>query len=139
MPRPNRRASKEEMKASVGSLGRLFKILFSTYPIQLVAVVVLIIISVFANIQGTMFLRTLIDDYIMPLIGTSSPDFAPLLKAIIKVACIYVIGAAASYIHGRVLVKVSQGTLKDLRNDMFNHMQSLPIKYFDTHFKFLLL
>ncbi len=125
------------VKPQVKNPGKLFKRLlgyvFKKYPVSCIVVFICIVISVFANIQGTMFLRTLIDDYIMPLIGTPSPDFAPLLKAIIKVACIYVIGAAASYIHGRVLVKVSQGTLKDLRNDMFNHMQSLPIKYFDTH------
>ncbi|MBQ7596031.1 MAG: ABC transporter ATP-binding protein, partial [Clostridia bacterium] len=125
------------VKPQVKNPGKLFKRLlgyvFKKYPASCMIVFVCIVISVFASIQGTMFLRTLIDDYIVPLIGAQSPDFDPLLKAIIRVACIYIIGAAASYVHGRILVKVSQGTLRDLRNDMFNHMQSLPIKYFDTH------
>ena len=90
-------------------------------------------VSVIANVQGTMFMKNLIDLYIMPLIGQSSPDFGPLLGAILKVAVFYLIGVLATFSYNRIMVYVTQGTLKNLRNDMFHHMESLPIKYFDTH------
>ncbi len=94
---------------------------------------VCIFVSVIANVQGTMFMKNLIDLYIMPLIGQSSPDFGPLLGAILKVAVFYMIGVLATFSYNRIMVYVTQGTLKNLRNDMFHHMESLPIKYFDTH------
>ena len=133
MPRPNRRASKEEMKASVGSLGRLFKILFATYPIQLIAVVVLIIISVFANIQGTLFIQHLVDDYIVPMVKNHSRDFGPLAAAMLKVVRFYVIGIVATYTYNLIMVYVGQGMLRKMRGAMFEHMEKLPIRYFDTH------
>ena len=133
MPRPNRRASKEEMKASVGSLGRLFKILFSTYPIQLIAVVVLIIISVFANVQGTLFIQHLVDDYIVPMVKNHSRDFGPLAAAMLKVVRFYVIGIVATYTYNLIMVYVGQGMLRKMRGAMFEHMEKLPIRYFDTH------
>ncbi len=133
MPRPNRRASKEEMKASVGALGRLFKILFSTYPIQLIAVVVLIIISVFANIQGTLFIQHLVDDYIVPMVKNHSRDFGPLAAAMLKVVRFYVIGIVATYTYNLIMVYVGQGMLRKMRGAMFEHMEKLPIRYFDTH------
>ena len=77
--------------------------------------------------------RTLIDQYILPMIGTPDPDFGPLAGAILRVAMFYVIGAAATFTYNRVMVRVSQGTLKSIRDDLFSHMQSLPIRYFDTH------
>ena len=133
MPRPNRRASKEEMKASVGSLGRLFKILFSTYPIQLIAVVALIIISVFANVQGTLFIQHLVDDYIVPMVKNHSRDFGPLAAAMLKVVRFYVIGIVATYTYNLIMVYVGQGMLRKMRGAMFEHMEKLPIRYFDTH------
>ena len=133
MPRPNRRASKEEMKASVGSLGRLFKILFATYPIQLIAVVVLIVISVFANIQGTLFIQHLVDDYIVPMVKNHSRDFGPLAAAMLKVVRFYVIGIVATYTYNLIMVYVGQGMLRKMRGAMFEHMEKLPIRYFDTH------
>ena len=133
MPRPNRRASKEEMKASVGSLGRLFKILFATYPIQLIAVVVLIIISVFANVQGTLFIQHLVDDYIVPMVKNHSRDFGPLAAAMLKVVRFYVIGIVATYSYNLIMVYVGQGMLRKMRGAMFEHMEKLPIRYFDTH------
>ncbi|SFT54381.1 ATP-binding cassette, subfamily B [Lachnospiraceae bacterium XBD2001] len=133
MPRPNRRASKEEMKASVGSLGRLFKILFTTYPIQLIAVVVLIIISVFANVQGTLFIQHLVDDYIVPMVKNHSRDFGPLAAAMLKVVRFYVIGIVATYTYNLIMVYVGQGMLRKMRGAMFEHMEKLPIRYFDTH------
>lgn len=114
-------------------LKRLLGYVFKSYTPHCIIVFICILISVLANAQGTMFLQDLIDVYIMPMIGTSDPDFKPLATAILKVASFYLCGAAASYIYGRILVVVSQGTLKSLRNDMFLHMEKLPIKYFDTN------
>lgn len=114
-------------------IGRLLKYVGKNYGIHLVIVAVCIFVSVIANVQGTMFMKNLIDLYIMPLIGQSSPDFGPLLGAILKVAVFYLIGVLATFSYNRIMVYVTQGTLKNLRNDMFHHMESLPIKYFDTH------
>ena len=114
-------------------MGRLLKYVGKNYGIHLVIVAVCIFVSVIANVQGTMFMKNLIDLYIMPLIGQSSPDFGPLLGAILKVAVFYLIGVWATFSYNRIMVYVTQGTLKNLRNDMFHHMESLPIKYFDTH------
>ena len=93
-----------------------------------------IFITVLASVQGTWFMQTLIDGYILPLIGQADPDFSGLLHAIMRVAIFYLIGALASYIYTRIMVNVSQGTLKNLRDDMFTHMEELPIRYFDTHY-----
>lgn len=79
-------------------------------------------------------MQTLIDGYILPLIGQADPDFSGLLHAIMRVSIFYLIGALASYIYTRIMVNVSQGTLKNLRDDMFTHMEELPIRYFDTHY-----
>ena len=133
MPRPARKASKEEMKASVGGLKRLFKLLFSTYPIHLMAVAVFIVVSVLANVQGTMFIQTLVDDYILPMVKNHSTDFTPLANAMKRVIVFYAIGIAATYSYNLIMVYVGQGMLKKLRGGMFEHMQSLPIRYFDTH------
>lgn len=114
-------------------MGRLLKYVGKNYGIHLVIVAVCIFVSVIANVQGTMFMKNLIDLYIMPLIGQNSPDFGPLLGAILKVAVFYLIGVLATFSYNRIMVYVTQGTLKNLRNDMFHHMESLPIKYFDTH------
>ena len=114
-------------------LKRLLGYVFKSYTPHCIIVFICILISVLANAQGTMFLQDLIDVYIMPMIGASDPDFKPLATAMLKVASFYLCGAAASYVYGRILVVVSQGTLKSLRNDMFSHMEKLPIKYFDTN------
>lgn len=132
-PGSHARGPRPKVKNPMKLLKRLMGYILKQYTPHCIVVFICIIISVLANVQGTMFLRTLIDDYIQPLIGVSNPDFAPLAKAIFKVAGFYLLGAAASYIYGRILVVVTQGTLKQLRIEMFTHMQSLPIKYFDTH------
>jgi ATP-binding cassette subfamily B protein len=107
------------------------------YTFHILLVIVCIFISVLANVRGTLFTKTLIDSYITPMLLTvqqgGTADFAPLLKAISSVACFYLIGALSTYIYNRIMVNVSQGTLRNLRNDLFTHMESLPIKYFDTH------
>lgn len=125
------------MKPTVKNPGQLLKRLlayvFRKYRLHCFAVLFCIIIGVLANVQGTMFTKSLIDEYITPFLLTDHPDFAPLAKAIGRVACFYAIGVIAVYIQNRVMVIVTQGTLRDLRNDLFEHMQKLPIKYFDTH------
>jgi ATP-binding cassette subfamily B protein len=96
-------------------------------------VLVLIFISVIANVQGTLFTKNLIDDYITPFLLTDHPDFSPLAHAIAKVAVFYAAGVIATYSYNRIMIYVTQGTLRNLRNDLFSHMETLPIKYFDTH------
>lgn len=116
-----------------GLLKRLFRYLMQGYKFHIIFVIVCIFVSVLANVQGTMFTKTLIDQYIIPLLNTQDPDFAPLALAIGKVACFYGVGVAATYTYNRVMIYVSQGTLRNLRNDMFSRMETLPVKYFDTH------
>ena len=114
-------------------LGRLLKFLLARYAVHYVVVLTCILISVFCNIQGTVFMQTLIDDYIVPMMGSSNPDFGPLLAAMSRVAGFYAIGIIASYTQARILIYVSQGCIRDMRNEAFSHMQDLPIRYFDTH------
>lgn len=135
MPRPQHgaRVSKEDMKVQSKNLSRLFRIVFKMYPFHMIAVVILIILSSIANIQGTMFMQPLINDYILPMVRNHSTDFDPLLEAILKVARFYVIGIISTYIYNLLMVFVAQGTLKKLRNELFCHMEKLPIRYFDTH------
>lgn len=115
------------------TLKRLLGIIMKKYKFHMIFVFLFILLSVFANVQGTLFIQTLIDDYINPLIGQPNPDFTPLLMAISKVAVFYLLGAAATYAYSKIMVYVSQGTMRDIRCDIFSHMESLPIKYFDTH------
>ena len=125
------------VKVKVDNAPQIFKrvmaYVMKRYGVQIVIVVICIFVAVLANVQGTMFTRTLIDSYIMPMIGQPNPDFGPLLGAMMRVAVFYAIGIAASYLQQRLMVKVSQGTLRDLRIEMFQHMESLPISYFDSH------
>ena len=114
-------------------LKRIMSYVFRYYGVHMIVVLVCIVLSVFANVQGTMFTRTLIDSYITPMIGTPEPDYGPLLAAMGRVACFYGIGIAAAFTQQVVMVHVNQGTLKRMREDLFDHMESLPIKYFDTH------
>ena len=112
---------------------RLFRYVVRNNWLPLLAVGCLIVVSTLANVQGTLFMKTLIDDYILPMMGTPDPDFGPLAAAIGRVAGFYLIGVLATFIYNRMMVNVSQGTLKRLRDDLFTHMESLPIRYFDTH------
>lgn len=114
-------------------LKRLMGILMKHYGVQIIFVAICIVITVLANVQGTMFIQRLIDDYIVPLLKTEAPDFQPLLHAMLRVALFYAIGIAAAYTYNRIMVNVTQGTLKIFRDEMFQKMESLPIKYFDTH------
>lgn len=126
---------KEEMKNSKRSdiFKRLMGYILKSYKWHLLIVIICIFVSVIANVRGMMFTKTLVDEYIIPLIGSENPDFSNLLKAISNVAVFYVIGVVSTYAYTRIMVNVSQGTLKNIRIDMFVHMEKLPIKYFDTH------
>ena len=124
----------EKKIANPGKLfSRLLGYIFKNYGIHCILVVILIFISVLANVQGTLFMKTLIDSYILPLLQTSDPDFSGLANAIMRVACFYACGVVAAYAQSKIMIYVSQGTLRNFRDDMFTHMESLPIRYFDTH------
>lgn len=112
---------------------RLMAYVLKNYAPHYVIVVICIVTNVFASTQGTMFMKTLIDSYIIPLLGNASPDFTPLANAIAKVACFYACGVVAVFVQARIMVLITQGVMRNLRNDMFSKMESLPIKYFDTH------
>lgn len=125
------------MKPQVKNPGKLFmrimNYVFRIYKWHYLSVIVLIFVSVLANVQGTMFTQRLIDDYISPMLLADKPDFGPLGMAIIRVAGFYLLGVAASYLQNLIMTYVTQGCLRDLRNELFEHMEKLPIKYFDTH------
>ena len=112
---------------------RVMNYVLERYKIPYLIVILCIFISVYATIQGTMFMKTLIDVYITPMLGSEAPDFGPLAGAIGRVAVFYLLGAVSAFVQARLMIYISQGTLKDLREDLFTHMESLPIKYFDTH------
>lgn len=114
-------------------IGRLLKILFRNYGIHMVVVMLCIVTTVFSSVQGTMFTKTLIDSYITPMIGQANLDYGPLTGAILRVAGFYGLGVLAALVQAKLMVYVTQGTLRDLRNDLFDHMETLPVKYFDTH------
>ena len=114
-------------------LKRLMGMIMKYYGVAVVIVAICIIINVLANVQGTMFMQRLIDDYITPLLKSETKDYMPLLKAIGRVAGFYGIGIVASYTYNRIMVNVTQGMLKHFRDAMFTKMEQLPIKYFDTH------
>lgn len=114
-------------------LTRLMRYVFRDYKIHCIFVLIFIFLGVIANVQGTMFTKNLIDDYITPFLLTDTPDFSPLAHAIGRVAVFYAVGIISTYAYNRIMVTVTQGTLRDMRNELFAHMQKLPIKYFDTH------
>lgn len=112
---------------------RLLKMILKKYTPHCILVVLCIIFSAYASVQGTLFMQSLIDDYITPMIGAADPDFGPLAGQLLQVGCIYMIGVLCSWVNKRVMVNVSQGTMRNIRKALFNHMEFLPIKYFDTH------
>ena len=126
MPRPK-----------VENPGKLFKrimgYVFKYYPIHMIVIVICIFTTVFSSVQGTLFTKTLIDGYIQPMIDSGSTDYSPLLAAMGRVACFYGLGVLAAFVQSKVMIYINQGTLRILREELFEHMESLPIKYFDTH------
>ena len=137
MPQGNARKRSMQPRPKVDNPGKTFKrlmsLLMKRYKVQMIIVFACIIISVLASVQGTLFIQSLIDDYIVPMLSQPQPDFMPLMLAIARVAAFYLLGAAATYTQSRIMVYVTQGTMRDVRCRIFAHMESLPIKYFDTH------
>ena len=135
MPGPGRQP--RGMKAQVKNPGELFlrlmKYVLKDYKFHCISVVVLIVVSVLCNVQGTMFMKNLIDEYITPFLLSDNPNFTPLAHAIARVAAFYALGVLATFGYNRLMVNVTQGTLRNLRNDLFSHVEKLPVKYFDTH------
>ena len=130
---PGSRGMKSQVKNPIQIFKRIMKYVLKNYLPHCIIVVIAIFVSVLASVQGTMFTRTLIDDYIGPLLLQDHPDFGPLLKAMGRVAGFYLLGVAAAFAQNRIMIYVTQGTLRNLRDDLFSHMEKLPIKYFDTH------
>ncbi len=124
-------------KVKVENAGQVFKRIMSyvgkKYKFQYMLVIFCIVVNVLANIQGTMFTKTLIDDYITPLMGSDNPDYSDLLHAILRVAVFYLCGIIAAFVQQLTMIYISQGTLRDMRQDLFTHMESLPISYFDKN------
>ena len=114
-------------------LKRIMGEVFKHYLPHCIIVLLCIVASAMANVQASLFLQTLVDDYIVPMTQQANPDFAPLLGALLKVGCIYLVGIIAAWCNSRIMVNVTQGTLRNLRVQLFTHMESLPIKYFDQH------
>lgn len=137
MPGPMGGRPPRGAKPTVANPGKVFKRIIGfvakNYLLQCIVVLVCIVLTVFSTIQGTMFTKTLIDQYIMPLMQQTVPDYTQLFHAIIRVACFYAVGVIAAYVNTRMMVYVTQGTMRSLRDEIFVHMESLPIKYFDTH------
>ena len=114
-------------------LRRIMDEVFRNYLPHCILVLICIVVSALANVQASLFLQTLMDDYIVPMTHQQNPSFAPLAGALLRVGCIYLVGILAAWINARVMVNVTQGTLRNLRTKLFTHMESLPISYFDTH------
>ena len=134
MPEPRGpRGPKPKIKNPGKLFARLMGFIFKKYLPACIIVVICIFVSVLANVQGTMFTKNLIDDYIVPLLKTGNPDYGPLLAAMGRVTVFYGIGVISTFAYSKIMIYVSQGTIKNLRVELFSHMQDLPIRYFDSH------
>ena len=114
-------------------LKRIMDEVFRNYLPHCILVLVCIVVSALANVQASLFLQTLMDDYIVPMTRQQNPSFAPLAGALVRMCCIYLVGILAAWANARIMVNVTQGTLRNLRTELFTHMESLPIRYFDAH------
>ena len=121
--------SKDPMK----TLKRLLAFIMKRYKFRYLLVLVCIAISSVVQVIGTMFMKSLIDDYIMPMVDGKLTSFQPLIQALTTIACVYLLGVVCTYTYNLIMMYISQGVLKDIRDEMFAHMETLPIKYFDTH------
>ena len=122
-----------DWKKTTSTLKRLMKLIMKNYSKLVFIVVIALFISSLTSVAANRFLEPLIDNYIAPFIGSDNPDFSGLLKALGMMACLYMLGTFCSWLYNRLMIEISQGTLKKLRDEMFDHMQKLPINYFDTH------
>ena len=125
-------SGKQFRRFKPGTIKRLFAYM-AEYKVRLVCVVICILLSAAASAASSLFLKTLIDRYIIPLLGQSTPDLSELFQAIVLMGSIYAVGILSTLIYNRTMVMIEQGTLKKIRDRMFEHMQTLPIRYFDTH------
>ena len=133
-PRGPRNHGKVKMpEGGMKTIGRLVKYVLKNYRFSLAGVMVCIVVTSFTTLASTLFTRSLIDDYILPLTKQTQPDFSPLAQALMTLGAVLLVGAICSYLHSRLMINVSQGTMKRLRNDLFSHMEKLPIKYFDSN------
>ncbi|MDO5539705.1 MAG: ABC transporter ATP-binding protein [Eubacteriales bacterium] len=132
MSKESRREMMKNQNA-MGALKRLLGYITKDYKLQMLIVLAGILVSAITGVIASLFLRTLIDDYITPMLLSANPDFGPLLRTLVIMGTIYLAGAISTLIYSRVMVNISQGVLKTIRDEMFEHMQRLPIKYFDTH------
>ena len=128
-----RNAGKPGAQDPKKALKRIASMIFSRYKYHCLLVVICLIVSAVANVRGTLFTQRLIDDYIIPMTGQENPDFGPLGRAMLGVAVFYAIGAFSSWLQNYTMIFVSNGMLRDLRNRLFDKMERLPVKYFDTH------
>ena len=131
MSKPN-----DKPKVSAGTLktaGRLMKYVTGPYKVQFIIVLICILMTSISSIAVSLSLRFLLDDYILPLVGQQDPNFSELYKAMAVLACIFILGVIASFIYNRMMVVIGQGVLKKVRDEMFEHMQTLPIRYFDQN------
>ncbi|MBO6249515.1 MAG: ABC transporter ATP-binding protein, partial [Bacteroidales bacterium] len=128
--------SRAELKRSLGkgsTVWRLFGFIFKNYKIRFGVVLVCIVISALTTLASSLFTRTLIDDYIAPMLSQSVPDFSPLGLALVKLGAVLLLGVAASYSYNLIMIFVGQGTMLKLRQGLFAHMEDLPLSYFDSH------
>ena len=126
-------AGKMNMRQQAATMKRVLSYILRDYKFSFFMVVVCVFGSALATLRGTLFMQSLIDDYIVPLTQSQSPDFSQLAAALVSVAITYGIGILCAYGYNRIMVNISQGTMRNLRVELFRHMESLPIRYFDTH------
>ncbi len=135
MPKPDMKKMGGKGRGPKNAMGTLKRILgyLKPYRVQLIIVLVSVLISTGASVAGSYFLKPLINDYILPLVGQKNPDLSGLAHMLLRIGCVYAVGVAAAYLYNRLMINVSVGTLNNIRNDLFSKMQQLPLKYFDTH------
>lgn len=133
MPAPKMNRTVKADENTFITMKRLLGYVFKNYKFHCFLTMVFIVISALATVASSLFTKNLIDQYIMELLTVSHPSFVKLFRALCMMACIYIIGTISTYLYNKILIEVCQGTLKDVRNDLFEHMQKLPIAYFDTH------
>lgn len=128
--------SREELKKSLGkgsTVWRLFGFIFKNYKYRFLIVLGCIVVSALTTLASSLFTKTLIDSYITPMLGQAMPDFSPLAVALVKLGAVLLVGVAASYTYNVIMIHVGQGTMLKLREDLFAHMEDLPLRYFDSH------
>ena len=128
--------SREELKSSLGkgsTVWRLFSFIFKNYKIRIGIVQVCIVVSALATLASSLFTKTLIDDYITPMLSMAAPDYSPLAVALFKLGAVLLVGVVASYSYHLIMIFVGQGTMLRLRENLFSHMEDLPLSYFDSN------